>query len=56
MQQETFKNLKESLQVWGLYKEEENCLYLTTNSSMQDPKLLNLAKKYKIKIQLTFFV
>lgn len=48
-------DLKKTLSEWGLYKAEENCIYLYNNSYLTNKKLTNLLKSHKIKIQLDLF-
>lgn len=49
------QELKNHLNKWGNYNEQENCIYLYDNTSLQDSSLINILKECKIKIQLNLF-
>ena len=47
--------LKGVLRDWGRYVAKENCIYLFDNAFLKDPKLIQVLKDHKIKIQLDLF-
>jgi len=47
--------LTEKLSLYGLYKDEEKCLYLNDNKHLKNESFLKLVRDLSIKIQLDLF-
>jgi len=52
---EITKKLIDYFSKYGIYNEEERCLYLDDNKHLKIESLLENLKTYKIKVQLELF-